>query len=93
MVLAMVLGGTQSVGRAIMTALTPENRAGEFFGFFNVSGKAASVLGTAQFGAIVYLTGNSRLAAAALLVFFLVGAAMVWRVDIAEGRRQAAGRG
>ena len=88
-VLALVLGGTQSVGRAIMGLMTPPKRAGEFFGFFNVSGKAASVLGTVQFGAIVYLTANSRLAAVSLLVFFLIGGVIMLRVNVAEGRRQA----
>jgi MFS transporter, UMF1 family len=81
-VLAAVLGGTQSVSRAIMSVLTPPKHAAEFFGFFNVSGKAASVLGTVQFGAIVYLTGNSRHAAISLLVFFLLGGAILTRVRI-----------
>ncbi len=92
-VLALVLGGTQAVGRAMMSSLTPTRHAGEFFGFFNVSGKAASVLGTAQFGAIIYLTGSSRLAAVSLLVFFLLGGAILMGVNIAEGRRQAADSG
>ncbi|MEN6407396.1 MAG: MFS transporter [Thermoguttaceae bacterium] len=87
--LALVLGGTQSVGRAIMGVLTPRRREAEFFGFFNVSGKAASVLGAMQFGAIMVATGNARWAAVSLLVFFLIGGAMVWRVDLAAGRRQA----
>ena len=88
-ILALVLGGTQSVGRAIMGVMTPPAHAGEFFGFFNVSGKAASVLGATQFGLIVYLTTNSRLAAISLIAFFLIGGALVLRVNIAKGRRQA----
>ncbi|MEN6558994.1 MAG: MFS transporter, partial [Thermoguttaceae bacterium] len=87
--LALVLGGTQSVGRAIMGVLTPRRREAEFFGFFNVSGKAASVLGVVQFGAVMMATGNARWAAVSLLVFFLIGGALVWRVDLTEGRRQA----
>jgi MFS transporter, UMF1 family len=81
-VLAMVLGGTQSVSRAIVGVLTPPERSGEFFGFFNVSGKAASVLGPVQFSAVVWVTGSARLAALSLLVFFLLGAAIVTRVRI-----------
>jgi MFS transporter, UMF1 family len=82
-VLAMVLGGTQSVSRAIVGVLTPPERSGEFFGFFNVSGKAASVLGPLQFGAVFWLTGSSRAAALSLLVFFLLGGAIVAHVRIA----------
>lgn len=81
-VLAAVLGGTQSVSRAIVGVLTPPDRTAEFFGFFNVSGKAASVLGPVQFAAIVYLTGNSRLAAVSLLVFFVIGGTILTRIQI-----------
>ena len=88
-VLALVLGGTQSVSRAMMGVMTPSKHAAEFFGFFNFSGKAASVLGPVQFGAIVYLTANSRLAAVSLLVFFLLGGVILAYINVAEGRRQA----
>jgi MFS transporter, UMF1 family len=88
-VLAIVLGGTQSVSRAMMGVMTPPKHTAEFFGFFNFSGKAASVLGPTQFGVLIYLTGSSRLAAASLLVFFLIGGAILMRIDVAEGRRQA----
>ncbi len=81
-VLAFVLGGTQSVSRAMMGVLTPPEHAGEFFGFYNLSGKAASVMGPVQFGAVIYFTGNARLAAVSLLVFFLVGGVILARLRI-----------
>ena len=90
MILALVLGGTQSVSRAMMGVMTPSRHAAEFFGFFNFSGKAASVLGPTLFGAIIYATGNARWAAASISVFFLLGAAILVRINVAEGRRQAA---
>jgi UMF1 family MFS transporter len=86
MVLALVLGGTQSVSRAMMSSMTPANHAAELFGFFNFSGKAASVLGPTQFGLIVYFTGNTRLAAVSLLVFFLIGGAIVCFLDVAQAQ-------
>jgi len=88
-VLALVLGGTQSVSRAMMGLMTPARHTAEFFGFFNFSGKAASVLGPTQFGAIIYLTGSARLAAVSLLVFFLLGGAILARINVVEGQRQA----
>lgn len=87
--LAWVLGGTQSVSRALMGSITPTKHAAEFFGFFNLAGKAASVLGPIQFAAMIYLTANSRLAAVSLLVFFLIGGALLLWIDVAKGRRQA----
>lgn len=86
---ALVMGGTQSVSRAIMAMMTPPDRTAEFFGFFNLSGKATSFLGTFLFGGILLATGSARLAIVSILVFFLVGWAIVARINVREGRRQA----
>jgi len=88
-VLALVMGGTQSVSRAIMGLMTPPQRTAEFFGFFNFSGKATSFLGTFLFGLIIMLTGSARLAIVSLLIFFLIGWAIVARVNVELGRQQA----
>jgi UMF1 family MFS transporter len=89
---AFVLGGTQAVSRAIMGSLTPQHQEARFFGFFNMSGKATSFMGTFVFGLIVALTGSSRLAIVLLLVFFLIGLAIISRIDLAQGiaEREAA---
>src|SRR5262249_2409977 len=57
---ALVLGGTQSVSRAIMGLMTPEARTGEFFGFFNLSSKAVSVLGPIVYSEILARTGSAN---------------------------------
>lgn len=88
-IVAMVLGGTQAVSRSVMGTMTPPHRTGEFFGFFNFSGKATSFLGPFLFGAVNQITGNTRLAIVSLLVFFLAGGFLVTRINIREGRRQA----
>jgi UMF1 family MFS transporter len=86
---AMVMGGTQSVSRALMGNLTPPEHTGQFFGFFNFSGKATSFMGSFVFGAILRLTGSARPAIVSLLVFFLVGWVITAQVNVEEGRRQA----
>ncbi|MBN2291121.1 MAG: MFS transporter [Pirellulales bacterium] len=88
-VLALVLGGTQSVSRAMMGMMTPESRAAEFFGFFNLSGKATSFMGVFLFGLITWMTGDMRMSMLSLLVFFIFGWAIVSFVDIERGRQQA----
>lgn len=90
-VLALVLGGTQSVSRAVMGMMTPAERTAEFFGFFNLSGKATSFLGAFLFGLITWLTGDMRLSLLSLLVFFVFGLGIIFFVDVALGRRQALG--
>jgi len=88
-VVALVLGGTQSVSRAIMAAMTPTDRAAEFFGFFNFSGKATSFSGSFIFGLVIGITDSARLAIVSLLVFFLIGGAIVSLVNVKKGRQQA----
>ena len=88
-ILAVVMGGAQSVSRSIMGQMTPPQHTAEFFGFFNFSGKATSFLGTFLFGLIIATTGNPRLAILSLLVFFLIGWVLVSKVNVRQGREQA----
>ncbi|KAA5543128.1 MFS transporter [Roseiconus nitratireducens] len=93
--IALVLGGTQSVSRSMMAGMIPQNRNAEYFGFFNLSGKATSWLGAFLFGAIFALTGNSRWAIFGLLPLFLIGAGFLSRVrpaqHVVRGQRDAPG--
>jgi UMF1 family MFS transporter len=79
-VIAIVLGGTQSVSRSLMSTMIPVDRNAQYFGFFHLSGKATSFLGTFLFGAIVAATGNSRFAIFGLLPLFVFGAVLLWKV-------------
>ena len=88
-VLALVMGGGQSVSRAIMGLMTPEKHAAEFMGFFNLSGRAASMLGPVLFSTTLNLTGSAHIAILSLLIFFIIGWALVLPVNIARGKAQA----
>ena len=68
------LGTVQAAARAFMATLVPPGREGEFFGFYALCGKSASVLGPLIFGTVSAATGgNQRLALLAILPFFVVG--------------------
>ncbi|NND96410.1 MAG: MFS transporter [Pirellulaceae bacterium] len=84
MVIAFVLGGTQSVSRSLMATMIPKDKNAQYFGFFNLSGKATSFLGTFLFGAIVAVTGSSRVAIFGLLPLFLIGAILLWFVQTSD---------
>jgi len=88
-VLALVMGGIQSLSRAVMGVMTPPSRAAEFFGFFNFSSKATSFMGPFVFGWMIVATDSARAAIFSLLAFFLVGAMLIARLDVEKGRRQA----
>lgn len=88
--IATVQGGAQALSRALFARLVPVDRTSEFFGFFAVAERFATVLGPAVFTLSVALTGSSRSAVLAVLVFFVAGAALLAVVDEAEGVRAAA---
>ena len=88
-VVALVLGGTQSVSRTIMGQMTPTAHSAEFFGFFNLSGRATSVFGPVFFSTILASTGNAHYALVSLLVFFVLGTLIILPLDVKRGQREA----
>ena len=57
---ATVLGGSQALSRALFARMIPPDRTSEFFGFYAVSERFATVFGPALFFISVTLTGSSR---------------------------------
>jgi UMF1 family MFS transporter len=82
----LVQGGIQALSRALFASLIPAGRTAEFFGFFNMIGKFAAVLGPSLVGLTAALTGDSRLCLIPILLLFLIGAVLLWRVDLDEGK-------
>ena len=78
------IGPNQSASRSLMARFVPPEHESEFFGFFAFSGKVTSFLGPALLGVLsdVY---SQRVGVGSLLVFFLVGGLLLWRVDEREG--------
>ncbi len=85
----LVQGGSQSLARALFSDLIPAARTGEYFGLINVTGKFASIFGPFLFGLVGQLTGSVRLGILSLVLFFIVGIAMLCTVNVETGRRQA----
>jgi MFS transporter, UMF1 family len=82
--IGLVQGGIQSLSRSYYASLVPEGKQGEFFGFFNMMGKFATVLGPAMVGLTALATGSSRIAMLSILVLFLGGAILLWRPGAAR---------
>jgi UMF1 family MFS transporter len=85
-VVALVMGGIQSVSRSIMGVMTPPDRTAEFFGFYNLSSKATSFIGPFTFGLVIWWTGSARLAILSLLAQLVVGWLFVSRINLAQGK-------
>jgi MFS transporter, UMF1 family len=85
--IALVQGGVQALSRSFYARLIPPAQAGQFFGFYNMLGKFAAVLGPLAVGyAALAFPDNQRLSILALLPFFIIGAALLWKVP--EPRRE-----
>ena len=85
----MVQGGTQALSRSLFASMIPQHKSGEFFGFFSVFEKFAGIFGPLIFAGTIAATGSSRNAILSVIGFFAVGAAILWLVDVEEGRRAA----
>ena len=72
-----VQGAIQAMSRSYYGRLIPADRASEFFGFYNMMGKFAAVLGPFLMGATALLTGNSRTAILSVALLFAGGAVML----------------
>jgi UMF1 family MFS transporter len=93
LLVGMVQGGTQALSRSLFASMIPPHKSGEFFGFYSIFEKFAGIFGPLLFYVTIELTGSSRNAILSVVVFFAVGALLLWRVDVEEGRRQAAAKG
>ena len=71
-------GAIQSMSRSYYGQLVPVDRAGEFFGFYNMMGKFASVLGPFLMGITALVTQNSRTSLVSIVVLFIGGACMLF---------------
>ena len=87
--IATVQGGAQALSRALFARLIPRDRTSEFFGFFAVAERFATVFGPAIFTISVMLTGNSKSAILAILGLFVAGAWVLSLVDEQAGERAA----
>jgi len=84
-----VQGGSQALSRSLFARMIPHHKSSEYFGFFSVFEKFAGIFGPAVFAAAVTMTGSSRPAVLSVIAFFIAGALVLARVDVAAGQREA----
>ncbi len=81
----LVQGGVQLLSRALYARLVPKERSGEFFGFYNMLGEFAAILGPLLIGFTSYLTRDPRLSILSVIVLFVFGGVLLLRVDAPTG--------
>jgi len=84
----VVMGGSQAASRSLQGLFTPNVNSAEFFGFFAVSGKFASVFGPLIYGILIAITGSVQSGILSVLLFLVVGTAILWTVNEKKGMEE-----
>ncbi len=88
-VLALVLGGSQSIARSLFSQMIPSDSEGEYFGFYEIASRGTTWIGPLLFGIVKQMTGSQRQAIISLIVFFVAGIAVLVTVDVRRGMTDA----
>ena len=87
--IACFQGGIQALSRSMYSRIIPKEKAAEFYGFYNMLGKFAAIVGPTLMGYVGLVTGNPRLGILSLIILFFVGGFILIKVDLDEGERIA----
>ncbi len=86
---ATVQGGSQALSRSMIGKMMPKSKSAEFYGFFSVFEKFASILGPLIFGVVSRIMNQSRWSIASLIIFFIAGIIILTQVNIERGNKVA----
>jgi len=89
-VVGLVQGGIQSLSRSYYGRLVPPGKSSEFFGFYNMMGKASAIIGPTLVGVVATVTGDSRLSILSIVLLFIAGGVLLVVAARAERRAAAA---
>jgi UMF1 family MFS transporter len=89
--IGLVQGGVQSLSRSLYARLIPKSKTAEFFGFFNMVGKFAAILGPFLMAMVpIVITGaDERDSILSLTLLFVIGGFLLWKVDVEAGAQAA----
>ncbi|MFJ2582621.1 MFS transporter [Kitasatospora aureofaciens] len=80
--IGLVLGGSQALSRSLFSHLIPAGREAEYFSVYKISDRGTSWMGPLVFGLAYQITGSYRSAIISLLVFFVIGFAVLAKVPV-----------
>jgi UMF1 family MFS transporter len=88
-VIGIVLGGSQALSRSVYSLMIPRGQEAEYFSLYEVSERGTSWLGPLLFGLSLQLTGSYRIAIVSLVIFFILGLVLLFRVDVRKAAIEA----
>jgi UMF1 family MFS transporter len=78
--IGLAQGGVQALSRSMWSQMVPPERAAELFGFYNMLGKMAAIVGPVLMGAVALATGSTRISILSITVLFFAGGLLLMRV-------------
>ena len=84
--MGLVQGGVQAISRSLYARFVPPAQSGEFFGFFNMLGRFAAIIGPSLVAVTGLLTGSSRLGILSVAAVLIIGMVLLGFVR-EEGKR------
>ncbi len=87
--IGLVQGGVQALSRSLYARLIPSSKSAEFFGFYNMLGKFAAVVGPLMVGVISLSSGDHRLGILSIIILFIAGGWLLMKVDVVAGEQAA----
>lgn len=89
-ILAMLVGtsqgGIQALSRSYFGKLVPKEKSNEFFGFYNIFGKFAAIMGPFLVGFVTQLTGRTNNGVFSIIILFVIGGLLLIRVPEPQNR-------
>lgn len=95
-IIGMFQGGIQALSRSFYARIIPVEKSAEYFGFYNMLGKFAAVIGPVLMGGVGMLLaamGYSedfalRVSITSIVILFIAGGILFYFVDEAKGREE-----
>jgi UMF1 family MFS transporter len=84
-VVGLVQGGVQALSRSLYSRLVPVERCAEFFGFYNMLGKSAALIGPLLVGLVTLLSDDHRLGILSIILLLAIGIVLLRRIDFPRG--------
>lgn len=85
----LIMGGSQALSRSLYSLMIPKGCEAEYYSLYEVSDKGTSWLAPLIFGVVLQVTRNYRVAILSLIVFFVLGLAVLTRVNVDKAAREA----
>ena len=82
-------GGIQALSRSYFGKIVPKERANEYYGFFDIFGRYASVMGTFLVATVTALTGSASYGVLSIGALLVIGLVLLLKLPEAHGEKAA----